>query len=290
MLTSIRFFKHYLAAKIFRLWRANVRYKLYCAQRNKLTGRLFLAKPAFCSTLLEINALCYELRTGDNTRLMAAVGQNYMSVDTFLEEQSAQRAHAAKAFEQIIDKLQALVEKVCKDVTTRARLSDDTLGAGQPGGDEAGGDKEAVQHKPRSKSMAAMKEEQAARLAAVRRAVAEAAMLGDLIRLADYMAVSCCYLLVIQAPPPTTAATTTTTITARHHRHHHRTPHATRTRTRARRAAPRHAAPHCTTPRRTTPHHPAPPRDRRRSGCSSCCTRRARTGCGSRPSSSAPNP
>ena len=213
MLTSIRFFKHYLAAKIFRLWRANVRYKLYCAQRNKLTGRLFLAKPAFCSTLLEINALCYELRTGDNTRLMAAVGQNYMSVDTFLEEQSAQRAHAAKAFEQIIDKLQALVEKVCKDVTTRARLSDDTLGAGQPGGDEAGGDKEAVQHKPRSKSMAAMKEEQAARLAAVRRAVAEAAMLGDLIRLADYMAVSCCYLLVIQAPPPTTAATTATITT-----------------------------------------------------------------------------
>ena len=28
--------------------------------------------------------------------------------------------------------------------------------------------------------------------------MAEAAMLGDLIRLADYMAVSCCYLLVIQ--------------------------------------------------------------------------------------------
>ena len=294
VLTSIRFFKHYLAAKIFRLWRANVRYKLYCAQRNKLTGRLFLAKPAFCGTLLEINALCYELRTGDNTRLMAAVGQNYMSVDTFLEEQSTQRAHAAKAFEQIIDKLQALVEKVCKDVTTRARLSDDTLGAGQPG---EGGDGPEKAHKPaKSKSMAQAKEEQAARLAAVRRAVAEAAMLGDLIRLADYMAVSCCYLLVIQAPPPTTAATTTTT-TARHTpqatRH---TPHATRhtphaTRARARRAA----TPHRAAPRRATLHHACstprrPPRDRRRSGCSSCCTRRARMDCGSQPSSSAPNP
>ena len=40
--------------------------------------------------------------------------QNYTSVDAFLEEQSAQRTHAAKAFEQIIDKLQALVEKVCQ--------------------------------------------------------------------------------------------------------------------------------------------------------------------------------
>ena len=56
VLTSIRFFKHYLAAKIFRLWRANVRYKLYCAQRNKLTSRLFLAKPAFCGTLVRARA------------------------------------------------------------------------------------------------------------------------------------------------------------------------------------------------------------------------------------------
>ena len=71
VLTSIRFFKHYLAAKIFRLWRANVRYKLYVAQRNKLVKKLFLGKTAFCSTLLEINALCYELRTGENTRLLA---------------------------------------------------------------------------------------------------------------------------------------------------------------------------------------------------------------------------
>ena len=66
-----------------------------------------IVQPAFCSTLLEINALCYELRTGDNTRLMAAISPNFIAIDAFLEEQSAQRAHAAKAFEQIVDKLQA---------------------------------------------------------------------------------------------------------------------------------------------------------------------------------------
>ena len=80
VLTSIRFFKHYLAAKIFRLWRANVRYKLYVAQRNKLVKRLFLGKPAFCSTLLEINALCYELHTSDKTRLTATVSPNFMAI------------------------------------------------------------------------------------------------------------------------------------------------------------------------------------------------------------------
>ena len=80
VLTSIRFFKHYLAAKIFRLWRANVRYKLYVAQRNKLCKKLFLSKPAFCSTLLEINALCYELRTGDKTRLISQVSPNFVTI------------------------------------------------------------------------------------------------------------------------------------------------------------------------------------------------------------------
>ena len=144
--------------------------------------------------------------------------------------QAQQRAHAAKAFEQIVDKLQALVEKVCKDVMTRARLSDETL-SGAPADGEEGGDGGA---KHRSKSMAKMREEQQARappegkdgrtphppapttttrrhptaplpslpslqarLAAVRRAAAEAQMLGDFIRLADYMTVSCCYLLTL---------------------------------------------------------------------------------------------
>ena len=48
VLTSMKFFKHYLDYKIFRLWRHNVRFKLYCQQRAKLQSKLFLAKPTFC--------------------------------------------------------------------------------------------------------------------------------------------------------------------------------------------------------------------------------------------------
>ena len=117
-------------------------------------------------------------------------------MDAFLEEQSTQRAHAAKAFEQIIDKLQALVEKVCKDVTTRAKLSDETIGV-QQSVDEPEGATHEASGKHRSKSMAKLKQEQHARLMAVRRAATEAQMLGDFIRLADYMTVSCCYLLTV---------------------------------------------------------------------------------------------
>ena len=87
---------------------------VYLVPSSNLSQSLLsgLPQPAFCSTLLEINALCYELRTGDNTRLMAQISPNFTPVDTFLDEQSTQRTHAAKAFEQIVDKLQALVEKV----------------------------------------------------------------------------------------------------------------------------------------------------------------------------------
>ena len=197
VLTSIRFFKSFLAAKIFRLWRANVRYKLFDACRRQLCKHLFLSKVAFCGTLLEINALCYELRSGDKTRLLAPASPNYLTIDAFLEEQQQQQLQAAKAFEQIIDKLQALVEKVCKDVTSRSRLSDDNpLSASVTGGEGEDG-KRALPMKTHSKSMAAEREEKQEKLRAVKQAQGESLMLGDFIRLADYMSVSSCYLLTV---------------------------------------------------------------------------------------------
>ena len=140
VLTSIRFFRHYLSAKMFRLWRSNVRYKLYCMQRNKLVRRLFLAKVSFCPTLVEINALCHDMQY---TRLLSIDTAETPSarwvkashdpprwqlraqpmVDTsapavrisdFLEAQQEVRGVAAKTFEQHVDKLQALLEKVCR--------------------------------------------------------------------------------------------------------------------------------------------------------------------------------
>ena len=90
---------------------------------------------------------------------------------------------------------QALVEKVCKDVTTRAKLSDETIGTTTTADEESGGLEGRGKH--RSKSMARLKQEQQARVAAVRRAAMEAQVLGEFIRLADYMTVSCCYLLTV---------------------------------------------------------------------------------------------
>lgn len=57
VMTSIKFFKYYLVYKVFRTWRNNVRYKLYCGQRRKLAAKLFLAKTTFCNPLLQVRPL-----------------------------------------------------------------------------------------------------------------------------------------------------------------------------------------------------------------------------------------
>lgn len=49
------------AAKLFRVWRSEVRYRIYCKQRKQLKRNLFLARPSFCGPLLEVNKLMHEL-------------------------------------------------------------------------------------------------------------------------------------------------------------------------------------------------------------------------------------
>jgi len=198
VLTSIPYFRFYLVAKSFRLWRSNVRYKLYCQQRNKLTKRLFLAKPSFCSTLLAINAHCVEMHEVRLMHVSDKQQRNY-APDEFADVQTQQRNHAAKAFELLIDKMQSLLEKVCDDVNARARTSDDVLlGGGGEVDVDLGATNSLAKTTPlsrnrsggeKSKSMVSAKLEQAERSRALKQAAAEAQMLGDFVRLADYLAV-----------------------------------------------------------------------------------------------------
>ncbi len=78
--------------------------------------------------------------------------------------------------------MQALIEKVCKDVTTRAKISDDA-GTGLVPGGEGG----APLKSAKTKSMAAARQEAEERAAAVHEAQEEARLLGEFIRLTDYM-------------------------------------------------------------------------------------------------------
>ncbi len=182
ILRSIRFFRDYLIAKMFRLWRSNVRYRLYVKQRKQLSRNLFLARPSFCDSLLEVKKLMFEM---DQIKL-TKIKPNVSDSTQFVQDQSTQRNNATKKIEGVIDKLETCVEKVTKGVKERARAYD----SGISGQDSS--DNRFAQHlrgNDKSKSMVSVKKERAERIRRLKHAALEADMLGDFIRLVDYMEV-----------------------------------------------------------------------------------------------------
>jgi dynein heavy chain len=189
-LRSLRFFKYFKIAKAYRFWHKNVRYKLYCQQRNKVKQRLFLAKDSFVSALTEINQLCVDMRENTKVADVGLKAQGGTMLSEFTEMQTKQRAKATTEFEGTYQQVEALLEKVCEDVTTRANLSDGP-------GDEGDQRKVKVRGGAKSKSMFAMRQEHLDRQRALKKAEEEAQMLGDFVRLADYILVENLVLLSI---------------------------------------------------------------------------------------------
>ncbi|KAE9216083.1 Dynein heavy chain 6, axonemal [Phytophthora fragariae] len=192
VLTSLRFFKHYLVNKAFSLWCANVRFKLYCRQRKRLSAKLFLAKESFCVPLLQVKKVM-------STELMGVVlldlrAQKTYESSAFVEYQGTKRAEGSKQFEICIEKLQSIIQRVCSDVKNLTKtsnpqedfLSDMTLSS-------MGTSQE------KTKSIVAVKAEQQQRRRLFRRAAEEAGMIADFIRLIDCIAVESLVILAVQS-------------------------------------------------------------------------------------------
>ncbi|KAG6597879.1 dynein heavy chain [Phytophthora cinnamomi] len=192
VLTSLRFFKHYLVNKAFSLWCANVRFKLYCRQRRRLSAKLFLAKESFCVPLLQVKKVM-------STELMGVVlldlrAQKTYESSAFVEYQGTKRAEGSKQFEICIEKLQSIIQRVCSDVKNLTKtsnpqedfLSDMTLSS-------MGTSQE------KTKSIVAVKAEQQQKRRLFRRAAEEAGMIADFIRLIDCIAVESLVILAVQS-------------------------------------------------------------------------------------------
>ena len=121
MLRSIRFYKYYLHSKCFNLWRSNVRYKLYCQQRKKISHGLFLAKESFCAPLLELKTHMLELQ---QVKLLDLSSKSPFDCSVFVEVQQTKRQDAIKLFDSCMEKVAAVVQRVCSDVTSLARSAD----------------------------------------------------------------------------------------------------------------------------------------------------------------------
>ncbi|TMW64715.1 hypothetical protein Poli38472_011595 [Pythium oligandrum] len=195
VLTSLRFFKHYLINKTFSLWCTNVRYKLYLRQRKKLLAKLYLAKETFCQPLLHVKKVMSQEVLG--VVLLDLRAQKTYESSAFVEYQATKRADGSKQFELCVEKLQTIIQKVCIDVKNLTKVPDphDEFLSDAPYGSNGG----AGSGQEKTKSIVAVKSEQQQRRKLFKRAAEEAAMITDLIRLVDYIAVESLVILAVQS-------------------------------------------------------------------------------------------
>eukprot|EP00899_Mesostigma_viride_P020786 jgi/Mesvir1/28709/Mv19680-RA.1 len=187
ILRRIKFFCHYLVYKAFKIWHKTVRHKLYCQVRNKLTRRLFCAKPTFVAALMELRGHVSDIR---DVKMMNVNPNHLHTLDEFADLQTNQRNNkATPALDACIEKVQGCLEKICRDVTKQARLYQESIRDENELDDVTGVNLHMGQSGDKSMSMVSIKQEKIERARTYRRVAEEANMLGDFIRLADYMLV-----------------------------------------------------------------------------------------------------
>ena len=175
VISQINFYKNYLIFKTFRSWRSSIRYNLYRQTRNRLSQKLFLAKPTFCEPILEIADHMHDLR---GVELQDLKSMKFFEVGSFVDCQSVVRSEAVKTFESIMEKVQGVVDKVCQEAESRARSFSELSDA-----------KSKASKASKTKSMVKIKQEQAELVRMRKRTRQEASMLGDFIRVTDFMTV-----------------------------------------------------------------------------------------------------
>eukprot|EP00746_Dinoflagellata_sp_MGD_P154845 gnl/MRDRNA2_/MRDRNA2_85065_c0_seq4.p1 gnl/MRDRNA2_/MRDRNA2_85065_c0~~gnl/MRDRNA2_/MRDRNA2_85065_c0_seq4.p1 ORF type:complete len:4104 (-),score=817.24 gnl/MRDRNA2_/MRDRNA2_85065_c0_seq4:76-11610(-) len=172
VLTSMAFFKYYIHRKVFGRWQRHARYAMYCHHRQRLSQSCFFAKPLFVEPLVKMHALMTEV---SEIRVMT-ITNNVYQLTEFAETQATVRANpvsgGVKDFEQKHDAVVMTLDQLVAVVNRSTEL-------------EVPSDSKAETGK--SKSMVQEKQEARERARRQRVAKRDAAMLGDCIRLVDYM-------------------------------------------------------------------------------------------------------
>lgn len=154
-----------------------------CKQRKALSRKLFLARESFAAPLLEVNRIMHDFDAVPISHVKPGVYQ----AENFVQDQVDARTVASKKFDERFERLADQIERVCKGVKDRARqydhrIANDDLSNSRFAQHLVGGN-------GRIKSMVSIKKERADRLRQLKHANLEADMLGDFIRLVDYIEV-----------------------------------------------------------------------------------------------------
>ena len=172
IVSKIDFFKNFTTGKIFKIWRLNVRYRLYCQTRKKLIREVYFAKPRFAPELLEINKLTYDFQ---NAQTVFVAQNKSWDPEEFKSDQKKVKQDAGKTYDAIVEKIMVIVESLVrkmKDIKIDNPNEIDEAQLGKP---------------TKAKPMVQIKKEEQERKLRLKLARLDQSMLGNMVRLVDYM-------------------------------------------------------------------------------------------------------
>ncbi|KAL2622255.1 hypothetical protein R1flu_002460 [Riccia fluitans] len=184
LLRRIPFFGNYYTQKSFNIWKRHIGQRHFARVRDALVQKLFAAKPAFLTAISQIYAHVEKLTELAMLNLTANRLYNY---DEFANLQTEQRlTNVSPAMEAITDKVQEILATICNETKKQAKIYRESVRDEAELEDTIG----VNLHQTRGskvQSMVSIKQEKVERAKTYWRVVAEEKMLGNFIRLADYM-------------------------------------------------------------------------------------------------------
>eukprot|EP00879_Flechtneria_rotunda_P022627 GHRR01023894.1.p1 GENE.GHRR01023894.1~~GHRR01023894.1.p1 ORF type:complete len:968 (+),score=348.72 GHRR01023894.1:492-3395(+) len=184
LISNIGFFRKYVTGRAFRRWHKGVRRKNFKRVRQVVQSRLFAARSTFAGALREIQAAVAELQ---NVHFAWANPNHMYSLQEYGELQVQTREQKAKpALDSIVDKIQKVLERLCREVQAQAVLYQDSIRNASELEDITG--VELFQGGGgRPRPMVVIKQEKLERAANYARVMDELSQLGIFVRLVDYL-------------------------------------------------------------------------------------------------------
>lgn len=176
VLTSMKFFKQYLIGKVFRLWKGNVRYRMYKRTRQELAKHLIFSRPDFLPKYMEINRLLFEMQSKTTFYVPKSVAT---PIDEFAQSQRGHHEtvklfYKEKVEESIKTCLTTLIQEIDESRTLREEEDLENTKKGKA---------------EKKKSIVLQKQEMSLKNQVLRLARQNYKSIGTFIRLIDYRVV-----------------------------------------------------------------------------------------------------
>jgi len=184
VLQSMTFFKFYIHKKVLTQWKINARYEVYCHRRQRLARSCFFTKPMFVEPIVQINSLIREV---EDVKVMH-VDQGCYTIQAFMDNQQQIRASPVSGahgdFEKKHDAAIGIIDRLIATVNRSLEMEPNAA------------DRLAT---AKSKSMVQEKQEAREKARLHRIATKDSSMIGDCIRMIDYMFQASLVQTVIEA-------------------------------------------------------------------------------------------